>query len=157
MPESDDSRSGGVGRATDGIACAAEPILRDLRVLVVDDIAENCELVGFLLGLRGAAVTTAESGGAGLLAMEAERFDVVVSDISMPAMDGFEFLRRIRERETGDLAHVPVIALTALSSPIDRAATAEAGFCAHMCKPSDSEKLALFIAAAAGRSSARPD
>lgn len=126
-------------------------ILRDLLVLVVDDIADNCEIVDHLLTLHGAKVTVAYSAVDGLLAMDATRFDVIVSDISMPDADGFEFLRQIREREEAGMKQIPVIALTALSSQQDRAATADAGFHAHLCKPIEPEKLVGMVAAVVGR------
>ena len=126
-------------------------ILRGLRVLVVDDVADNTEIVNYLLTFHGAEVTVADSAATGMLAMESERFDVVVSDISMPEADGFEFLRMIRERETGTTKPMPVIALTALSGADDRAATAAAGFHAHLCKPVEPEKLVGMVAAVVGR------
>lgn len=126
-------------------------ILRDVRVLVVDDICDNCEVVDYLLSSHGARVTVAASAAAGLLAMEADRFDVVVTDIGMPEEDGFDFLRQIREHEAPGAKQLPVIALTALWSREDRIATAEAGFHAHLSKPVEHEKLVRTIATLLGR------
>ena len=136
--------------ATDSPETSEESILRDLRVLVVDDVADNCDVVDYLLSSHGAKVTVADSAAAGLLAMDAERFDVIVSDISMPEADGFEFLRRIRARG-GAARQIPVIALTAFTSEEDRAAIAEVGFRAHVSKPVEPETLVVVVAAAAGR------
>jgi CheY-like chemotaxis protein len=72
----------------------------------------------------------------------------------MPGMDGYEMLRRIREREGGAIPAVRAIALTAFARPQDAARAREAGFDAHLTKPVDASRLIAAVAALAGRAAA---
>lgn len=127
------------------------PILAHLHLLVVDDSADNREIVAFVLVRHGATVTEAESADAALLALAVDSFDVVISDLSMPEHDGFWLLDQIRDRQTTGSHALPVLALTALCALEDRTATEAAGFCAHLCKPVDIATLVGAVASAAGR------
>jgi len=108
-------------------------------VLVVDDSEDTADMLHRLLDSYGAQVATAHSAS-DALALAAERsWDVVLSDISMPGMDGFEFLRRLRAlpgRES-----VPVLALTGYGQAEDVRRAEAAGFYTHMTKPVDLELL----------------
>jgi CheY-like chemotaxis protein len=79
--------------------------------LVVDDSEDTIAMLTELLRVAGANVTTATNGADALRAAEENEFDVILSDISMPEMDGFEFLAELRQREDG--RSVPVVVLTA--------------------------------------------
>jgi PAS domain S-box-containing protein len=113
--------------------------LLDMRVLVVDDSEDTADMLHRLLESYGATVFTAHSA-ADALALAAERsWDVVLSDISMPGMDGFELLRRLRAlpgRES-----VPVLALTGYGQAEDVRRAEAAGFYTHMTKPVDLKQL----------------
>ncbi len=119
----------------------AEAAGRRPRVLVVDDSSFFRSLIGPVLEGRGFEVVTVESAPAALSLCEAgERFDVIVSDIEMPEMNGFAFVRRLRETAWRD---VPVVALSARTAPEDVARGLEAGFRAYVTKL---DREALFEA-----------
>lgn len=117
--------------------------LKGMAVLVVDDSEDTAEMVRHLLEIGGANVKIATSGAEALrLASEGE-FDVVLSDISMPGMDGFEFLRKLRELPGKQ--DLPAIALTGFGRPEDVQRAASEGFYAHLTKPFDIETLATLL------------
>lgn len=117
--------------------------LSDIGVLVVDDSEDTVVMLQQLLEMNGAKVYTARSGSEALQVANRHQFDVVLSDVSMPEMDGFEFLRRLRELP----AHydVPVLALTGFGRPEDIERAKQAGFFSHLTKPLDLEKLATTL------------
>jgi CheY-like chemotaxis protein len=82
-------------------------------------------------------VTAFATSADALLAVEAERPDVLVSDIGMPGEDGYAFIRHLRGLADSAQADVPVVALTAYARGEDRARTRQAGFDAHLAKPID--------------------
>lgn len=106
-------------------------MLHDLRVLVVDDGKDELEMYSFALERAGAEVAAATSGEDALVLAGERELDVLVSDISLPGIDGFELLRRLRE--SGMLA--PAIALTGWSGAHGRDEAAAAGFDEHCPKP----------------------
>lgn len=113
--------------------------LHRLRVLVVDDSEDTADMLKALLTESGAMVMATTSGSDALRIGAESEFDVVLSDISMPGMDGFEFLRNFKLSARN--ANVPVLALTGLgrSDDIERARTE--GFYAHLTKPLDIDLL----------------
>lgn len=131
---------------TKGIALAPTPScesLDQLTVLAVDDDEDTTALLRYLLEMNGAKVTTANSGIEALgLAREAN-FDVVLSDISMPTMDGFEFVRRLRSLPGKE--DVRVVALTGFGRKEDIEQAENEGFVAHLTKPFDVEALLAFL------------
>jgi CheY-like chemotaxis protein len=108
-----------------------------LSILVVDDDDDSRELLATVLDKAGARVTQAESAAAAILACSASHFDVLVSDIGMPMMDGYELVRRLR----ADGESLPAIAVTAFTGPENRAKALAAGFQNHFPKPIDPEGL----------------
>ncbi len=112
-------------------------------ILIVDDSPETTEMLGKLLEMEGAFVDLAKSGKEALEIARQKRFDLVVSDISMPVMDGYQLLRKLRELP--DMKDVPVVALTGYgrSNDIDRAH--EEGFAEHLTKPLDLDKLLHIV------------
>jgi PAS domain S-box-containing protein len=117
--------------------------LNQLMVLVVDDSEDTTEMLAQLLKISGATVTGATSGHDALQLMAQHEFDVVLSDISMPGMDGFEFLRRLRELPTHE--DVPVLALTGFGRPEDVERAQAAGFYSHVTKPFELEALMTVL------------
>jgi two-component system, cell cycle response regulator len=105
------------------------------RVLVVDDNRPNLDLMLYLLRAFGYEAEGASDGLAGLQAMGRSPFDIALVDILMPGIDGFEFLRRIRE--SAKHAMTPVIAVTALAMAGDREKIVGAGFDGYIPKPID--------------------
>jgi two-component system CheB/CheR fusion protein len=92
-----------------------------------------------LLKFSGATVTAATSGEDALCLLAGNKFDVVLSDISMPGMDGFEFLRQLRQMP--GRAHVPILAVTGFGRLEDVERARAAGFYSHITKPFDFEAL----------------
>jgi two-component system CheB/CheR fusion protein len=113
--------------------------LSGVTVLIVEDDVDNREALGQLLMLWGAHVLLARSGADALTILESVMPDVVLCDLSMPDMDGFVFLERVRQNRR--LAHLPIIAVTALGGPADVSRTRRAGFADHFMKPIDVEVL----------------
>ncbi len=124
--------------------------LDGLRLLVVDDQEEARQLLTHTLREGGASVTVAESGFAALALLEQQLFDLLICDIAMPEMDGYELLRRLREQSPGS-QRLPAIALTAHSRPQDRLRALAAGFQMHIAKPVEPEELITVIASLTGR------
>jgi signal transduction histidine kinase/CheY-like chemotaxis protein len=106
-----------------------------LRVLLAEDNLVNQHLASRLLEKRGHHVIVACNGREALAAFEKESFDLVLMDVQMPDMDGFEATAVIREREKGSGLHVPVIALTAHAMKGDREKCLAAGMDGYLTKP----------------------
>jgi CheY-like chemotaxis protein len=123
--------------------------LQGLAVLVVDDQPDARDLIRRVLEDSGATVVTAGSGDDALQLIAAQKPDVLVSDIGMPEMDGFELLRRIRG--LGVEGRIPAIALTAFARSEDRTRALRAGFLVHVSKPVDPAELVATVASVAGR------
>jgi two-component system CheB/CheR fusion protein len=118
--------------------------LDQLNVLAVDDDEDTTALLRYLLEMNGATVTTANSGLEALALARDANFDVVLSDISMPSMDGFEFVRRLRSLPGKE--NVRVVALTGFGRKEDVEQAENEGFVAHLTKPFDVETLLAFLA-----------
>jgi two-component system, cell cycle response regulator len=109
------------------------------RVLVVDDILSNVKLLEAKLTSEYFEVVTAYSGAEALAKMDESEPDIVLLDVMMPGMDGFEVCRRIKANPK--TAHVPVVMVTALDQPTDRVAGLEAGADDFLTKPVDDAAL----------------
>ncbi len=118
---------------------------RSLRVLVVDDVETNRELIEALLTLRGHRVALARDGLEAIAAVRRELFDLVLMDINMPDLNGLEATRRIRSLP-GPEAGVPIIAMTAHVFASDVAASREAGMNDHLAKPIEANLLFAMLA-----------
>jgi CheY-like chemotaxis protein len=116
------------------------------RVLVVDDNHDSADSLAALLRMMGNEVSTAYDGGQAVEIAAALRPEVVLLDIGMPVLDGFEACRRIREQPWGRAIHL--IALTGWGQHEDRRRSQEAGFDAHLVKPVDAEDLIRAVASA---------
>ena len=126
--------------------------LAGIRVLVVDDQEDARDLVRRVLVDSGAEVLVAGSADEALSLVEYARPDVLVSDIGMPDVDGFELLRKVRALGPARGGTVPAIALTAFARSEDRTRALRAGFLAHVSKPIELAELVAAVAAVAGRS-----
>ncbi len=124
--------------------------LKGLKVMVLDDEPDARDLVERVLADCGAVVRTAASGAEALQLIEAERPDLLVSDVGMAGMDGYEVLRRVRALKDGGT--IPAIALTAFARSEDRTRALRAGFLVHLSKPVEPVELVLTVASLAGRS-----
>jgi two-component system CheB/CheR fusion protein len=104
-----------------------------LRILVVDDDPVTVDSLSILLELEGARVLTATSGADALRELDTTPVDIVLTDVGMPDMDGYQLLAAIRARPGG--ADLPVIALTGFGRPADLRKADSAGFTGHITKP----------------------
>ena len=117
--------------------------LKGLEVLVVDDSEDTAEMVQHLLEIGGASVCAVTSGSEALRIAREKDFDVVLSDISMPEMDGFQFLSELRKLPGKE--ELPAVALTGFGRPEDVRRAIEEGFYAHLTKPFDLQTLAHLL------------
>jgi PAS domain S-box-containing protein len=129
-----------------------------LHVLIVDDVLMNRDIAASFLRLAGHQVTCAEGGAEAVAAVASTDFDIVLMDIRMPQMDGFEATRRIRALD-GDRGRVPVVAMTAQAFTEQVEESRMAGMDGHLSKPFNQATLLAAIARPArnaGRHSATP-
>jgi CheY-like chemotaxis protein len=104
-------------------------------VLIVDDEKDARDLVASLLIAAGARVDTASSTAEALAQLEAEPPDALLTDIGMPAADGYTLIREVRRREADSGRHLPAAAITAYAGDRDRERALAAGFDCHIAKP----------------------
>ena len=124
--------------------------LAGVKVLLVDDAEDTLDVLQQILHQSGATTMAASSAGTALALLERERPDVIVSDIGMPDVDGFELMRRIRRRSAGAGGAIPAIALTAFTRQDDRNRAIQAGFTDYLAKPVEPGSLVDHIAQAVG-------
>ena len=117
------------------------PRLDGFRILVVDDEPDARALIGTVLGQCGAEVATVGSAAAALDVLRRERYDVLLSDISMPEEDGYQLMRKVRELNLA----IPAAAVTAFARAEDRDAALAAGFQVHVAKPVEPAILARAV------------
>jgi DNA-binding response OmpR family regulator len=117
---------------------------------MIDDDAELCELVARFLGAQGFAVDCAGDGGRGVALACAHSYGLILLDVMLPDVDGFEVLRRIRER-----SRTPVLMLTARGETTDRVTGLELGADDYLPKPYDPAELAARIRAILRRAERR--
>jgi signal transduction histidine kinase/DNA-binding response OmpR family regulator len=117
------------------------------RVLLVDDNRDGAESLAMLLRLSGHEVRVCNDGPAALVAASEFRPDVVLLDIGLPGMDGFEVARRLRQRS--ELENVMLVALTGYGQEEDRRKAQQCGFDHHLVKPADPAALTALFAARA--------
>jgi len=122
------------------------PRLDTVRVLIVDDEGDGRGLIARILEDRGARAVCASNGEEALAALAREPFDLLVSDIGMPDMDGFELIRRVRRLDQSRSGPLPAIALTAYARAEDRQRSLLAGFHMHLSKPIEARELIASIA-----------
>ena len=116
-------------------------IRENLRILVVDDEQDYCDVLKMILEGRGYAVDTCNDGREALNLLEKGSFDIVVSDLNMPVMDGYELLREIKSRDYD----CEVIILTAFGTIEKAVETMKAGAFTYVTKGSDPEELLIEI------------
>ena len=125
---------------------AIEDAVRSLRILAVDDVEANLELIDILLSREGHRIKGVTSGGAALALLEVDpAFDVILMDVQMPGMDGLEVTRRIRRLGNGTET-IPIVALTANVMAEQVAECRAAGMDEHLTKPIRTEELFEVIA-----------
>jgi CheY-like chemotaxis protein len=116
-----------------------------LRILVAEDNAVNQKLALRLLEKRGHKVEVVGDGKQALAILERQAFDLVLMDVHMPVLNGFEAVAALRRREADVGGHLPVIALTANAMKGDRERCLEGGFDGYVSKPIDAQLLFAAI------------
>jgi PAS domain S-box-containing protein len=124
-----------------------------LRVLLVEDNRDAAEVLGIIIELWGHEVRVALDAAAALDVVGAWTPDVILSDLGLPRMDGYELARRLREQPS--LAGAVLIALSGYGRDEDKQAALDAGFDHHLVKPPDLERLADLLARVGSSTSAR--
>jgi CheY-like chemotaxis protein len=126
----------------------AQHSLSGLRVLVVDDEGDTRELVAAVLTTCGAEVVSVSSATEALDQMERQRFDLLISDIGIPEMNGYDLIARIRQLGEEHGGRTPAVALTAYAGIDDRKRALAAGYEMHIPKPFVAAELisaAIFL------------
>src|ERR1700686_4786717 len=108
-------------------------------VLIVDDVPDVTEMIALFLKHAGYVVATADSATAALRLANEKAFDLIISDIAMPEMNGYELAESLRRRAEYD--GTPIIAVTGYSEYDNRGRARQAGFNAHLTKPIDPTEL----------------
>jgi len=125
--------------------------LPPMRVLAVDDVEQNLELIALLLSKQGHAIVTASNGEEALACAAQGEFDLILMDVQMPVMDGLSACRALRQRETQQGApRTPVLALSASVLQEDRQAAIEAGMDGFATKPIEMGELMAEMARVTG-------
>ncbi|MBW4525705.1 MAG: response regulator [Phormidium tanganyikae FI6-MK23] len=121
--------------------------LEGLRILVVDDSPDSREYAKFVLSEAGSEVTGVDSAEAALKALSQQLPDVIVCDIGLPEINGYELIRQIRARPIEQGGKIPAIALTSYAGDYDQRRAIAAGFQRHLSKPVEPEQLVKSISA----------
>jgi PAS domain S-box-containing protein len=125
------------------------PELVGLKLLVVDDDPSTCEMVGTAFEQCGARVKTVDSAVGALAQIRVWLPDILVADISMPEMDGYQLIEQLRTRDTQAGGKVPAVALTAMARIEDRMKALAAGYQMHVAKPVELSELRAVVASLA--------
>jgi PAS domain S-box-containing protein len=120
--------------------------LDGVSILVVDDELDGRALIARILEGSGARVTCAASAAAALELLGTGHFDVLLSDVGMPDMDGYQLMREVRALDAGRAGPLPAIAVTAYARPEDRQRSLVAGYHMHLSKPIEARELVAGIA-----------
>ncbi len=118
---------------------------RRLKILVVEDNLVNQTLAVRLLEKRGYSVSVCGNGNEAFQALEKDSFDIILMDVEMPEMNGFDATRIIREKEKVSGKHIPIVAMTAHAMNGDRERCLASGMDAYISKPVSSEELFSII------------
>lgn len=119
---------------------------RKLHILVADDNLINLRLARGLLAKQGHSAVAVSSGSEALSALQQQDFDLVLMDVQMPDMDGFETTKALRAQERTSGKHLPIVAMTAYAMSGDRERCLAAGMDSYVTKPVDAIKLFTAIA-----------
>jgi PAS domain S-box-containing protein len=122
-----------------------------LHILVVDDDVDTLDLITIELTQHGARVKAVTSGAEALETFKTESYDLLIADIGMPGMDGYELIRQIRRQESGGGTHIPAVALTAYARVQDRIRAVITGYNTHAAKPIETNELLTVVASLADR------
>ena len=134
----------------ESVETGALPRLDGVHVFAIDDEPDAREVLTRVLEGQGAVVAVFSSAPDALAALQATRPGIIVSDIGMPEMDGYQMIRTLRASEPRE-SRIPALALTAFARGEDRKRSLQAGFQAHLAKPFDVAELVLMVASLVGK------
>ncbi len=132
------------------ISLDCPPEVAGLKVLAIDDDSDTCDMIRAVLEQCGALVETAPGANSGFDVYRTFGPDVVISDVGMPEVDRYEFIRRVREYEAEGHRKVPAVALTAFARIEDRVKALAAGYQMHVAKPVEPGELLTIVASLSG-------
>ena len=131
------------------------PLLSGVRILVVDDDHDALALAREILEKTGAIVLTADSGADALDTLHRDGANILIADLGMPGMNGFDLIERVRGADDIGIRDIPAAALTAFARSEDRARALRLGFELHLSKPIEPAELMAAAAALARRRTRR--
>src|SRR5688572_29864036 len=123
------------------------------KILIVDDDIDSLKLIGLMLQRQGYEISAASAGGQAITKAAAENPDLIILDVMMPDMDGYEVCRRLRA--DGSTQHIPIIMFTAKTLVDDKVSGFEAGADDYLTKPTHPAELASRVKAILARSQAQ--
>jgi two-component system, cell cycle response regulator DivK len=123
---------------------SAVPSTPRRRILLVEDNEDNCRIYCAMLRHVGFDVIEAHDGAEGLLAMQTQHPDLVIMDVSVPTIDGWEVTRQAKRDPA--IAGIPILAVTAHALPSDREKAAEVGCSGYLAKPVEPRVVANLVA-----------
>jgi CheY-like chemotaxis protein len=150
LPSAELSREELVTAATP-VEEVAEADLQDVRILVVEDELDALDLLIFDLTAHGAKVQGAVSAAEAIDLLRGGKFDLLISDIGMADIDGYNLIRQVRNLEVKRSAQIPAIALTAYARTQDRIRALRAGYNTHVAKPVEIKELVAIVKWLIGR------
>lgn len=131
---------------TPAVHAAARPDLAGVRVLIVDDEQDALEMMTSALEACGAVVLPVSSAREALRTLARRDVDVLLTDIAMPGVDGYQLIQAIRSRPLSRIASLPAAAVTASARDDERRRALEAGFQVHVTKPAHPDTIANTVA-----------
>jgi signal transduction histidine kinase/ActR/RegA family two-component response regulator len=131
--------------ALDPLSKLQLPSLDGTRVLLVDDDVDGCDVIARILQAHGANARCAHDAEQALSAIQQEHYDILLSDIGLPVIDGYELMQRVRALKT-PVRRIPAIAITAYARPEDRQRALLCGYQMHMAKPLEACELVAAVA-----------
>ncbi|PSB17518.1 PAS domain S-box protein [Phormidesmis priestleyi ULC007] len=132
--------------SVEGLQPTASLSLQGMNVLIVDDDTDSRDLITFVLEQSGASVTSVTSAEEVLQTLAQTPHQVLVSDVGMPEMDGYELMRQVRTLPPQQGGEIPAIAVTAYAGDINQQQALSVGFQWHLSKPVDSDELVVAVA-----------
>lgn len=132
------------------------PPLTGLRVLIVEDDADTRALFNFILTEMGATVTEAGMAEAALVMMQNEAFDLLITDIGLPDIDGYRLLRQVRALPVEANAQIPAMAITGFADDQTRLKILAAGFQRTLTKPTDVDQFVAIVVELVGQQHRTP-
>ncbi|MFN2512120.1 MAG: ATP-binding protein, partial [Pyrinomonadaceae bacterium] len=143
--DSSPSRTASTGKATvDRVEFKSQ--LEGIHVLLVEDDLDTLDLLCAALKHQRATVTAVSSAAEALASIRVSTPDIVVSDIAMPGVDGYQLMKKIRAMSSDDDRHIPVVAITAYAKEEDRQKALSSGFQSYLAKPIELSELVSAVA-----------